>query len=51
MRLAAVLILLALPLAAQQTADDAAAQLLAANVQLGAAEGAADQVTALTQTI
>ena len=51
MRFAAVLILLALPLAAQQTADDAAQQLLAANAQLGAAEGADDQVTALTQTV
>ena len=51
MRWAAILILLALPAAAQQSADDAARQLLAANAQLGAAEGAADQVTALTQTV
>jgi septal ring factor EnvC (AmiA/AmiB activator) len=51
MRWVAVLILLALPVAAQQSADDAAQQLLAANAQLGAAEGAADQVTALTQTV
>ncbi|WP_019953508.1 murein hydrolase activator EnvC family protein [Yoonia vestfoldensis] len=43
--------MLALPAAAQQTADEAARQLLAANAQLGAAEGAADQVTALTQTV
>lgn len=51
MKWAAVLILLALPVAAQQTADDAAQQLLVANARLGAAEGAADQVTALTQTV
>jgi septal ring factor EnvC (AmiA/AmiB activator) len=51
MRWAAILILLALPAAAQQSADDAARQLLAANAQLGAAEGAADQVAALTQTV
>lgn len=51
MRWALVLILLALPVAAQQTADDAAQQLLAANARLGAADGAANQVAALTETV
>jgi septal ring factor EnvC (AmiA/AmiB activator) len=44
-------ILMALPVAAQQGADDAAARLLAANAQLAAAEGASDQVRALTETV
>lgn len=51
MRMIAVLLLLALPAAAQQGPDDAAAQILAAAAQLAAAEGAADQVAALTQTV
>ena len=51
MRLFFVLIFLALPVAAQQGPDDAAAQLLAANAQLAAAEGASDQVAALTATV
>lgn len=51
MRAFLVLIFLALPVAAQQGADDAAAQILAANAQLAAAEGAADQVSALTDTV
>ena len=50
-RALALLALLALPVAAQQGPDAAAAQLLAANAQLAAAEGAADQVAALTQTV
>ncbi|WP_322894459.1 MULTISPECIES: hypothetical protein [unclassified Yoonia] len=51
MRLFFVLLFLALPASAQQGPDEAAAQILAANAQLAAAEGAADQVSALTETV
>ena len=51
MRYFLVLLFLALPAAAQQGADEAAAQILAANAQLAAAEGASDQVRALTEAV
>lgn len=51
MRFCFALIFLALPAFAQQGPDDAAAQILAANAQLAAAEGASDQVAALTETV
>lgn len=51
MRIAALLFCLASPLAAQQEAVDAAAQLQAARVQLEAAESGRDQIKALTATV
>lgn len=51
MRIAALLICLAGPLAAQQEAADAAAQLDAANALLQAADSGRDQIRALTETV
>lgn len=51
MRLTALLLCLASPLAAQQEAIEAAAQLQAARAQLEAAESGRDQISALTQTV
>lgn len=51
MRVAALLICLASPLAAQQEAADAAAQLQAAQGQLEAADSGRDQIRALTETV
>ena len=50
-RLAAFLVCLGLPATAQQSAQDAAAQLQAAQAQLTAAESARDRIAALTQTV
>ena len=50
-RLAATLICLATVATGQQTAQEAAAQLQAAQEQLSAAEGAKDRIAALTQTV
>ncbi len=51
MRLAALLLCLATPLAAQQDAADAAEQLQAASALLQAATGGRDQIKALTETV
>jgi murein hydrolase activator len=51
MRLAAILIWLAMPLAAQDSAGDALAQMRAANAQLAAAASADDQIAALTAAV
>ena len=50
-RFATFLLFLATSAMAQQTAQDAAAQLQAAQEQLQAAEGARDRIAALTQTV
>lgn len=51
MRIAALLICLAGPVAAQQEAADAASQLQAANAQLQSAKSGRDQIKALTETV
>lgn len=51
MKLVALLILLATPLAAQQEATDAATQLQAAGALLQAADSGRDQIKALTETV
>ncbi|MEL6838858.1 MAG: hypothetical protein AAFP85_06165 [Pseudomonadota bacterium] len=51
MRLAALLLCLATPLAAQQDAADAVEQLKAAGARLEAAAGGRDQIKALTETV
>jgi septal ring factor EnvC (AmiA/AmiB activator) len=51
MKLAALLICFAMPLAAQQEATDAAAQLQAAGALLQAADSGRDQIKALTETV
>lgn len=51
MRVAALLICLATPLAAQHAATDAAAQLEAANVLLQEADSGRDRIRALTETV